>query len=90
MPSFSKEVNIDEYVDVDIYIDIYDFYIEMDDNEKKEMLKYLIKDGFGSDINSPSGRSSWEFDGAILKLKKNYLSLSNEETDLIIKISKRF
>lgn len=92
MPSFSKEVNVDEYVDVDLDISVSEFFDELDDDEKKEMYELLIGDGvgYGSDINQPSGRVSWEFDDAIVKLKKNYYALTNEEIELLVKMSKRF
>ncbi len=93
MPSFNQEVNVDEWVDVDIDISVHDFFVEMDRFEKEEMLDLLIEDGVtteNQDLLSPSGRSSWEFDEAMLKLKSNYHSLTNEDTDLIIKLSKRF
>lgn len=92
MPSFSKEVNVDEYVDVDLDISVSEFFDELDDDEKKEMYELLIEDGigYGGDINQPSGRASWEFDDAIVKLKKNYYALTNEEIELLVKMSKRF
>ena len=92
MPSFYKEVNVDEWVDVDLDISVDDFFMEMDREEKQEMYDLLVEDGVksGGNLHEPSGRSSWEFDEAIIKLKMNYHSLSNDEIDLIIKLSKRF
>ncbi len=96
MPRFTENLNIDVWEDVDIDIDVEDFFDEMTDEEKQEMLELLAKDGFGvANLYSSSGRSSWEFeswefDEAVFKLKVNYHQLTNEETDLIIKLAKRF
>jgi hypothetical protein len=89
MPTFYKEVNVDEYVDVDLDIDVDEYFEAMDEIDCKEMSRLLTKRGYIE--NDPStGRSSWEFDDAITKLRQNYYALSNEETDLIIKLAKRF
>lgn len=77
-------------VEVDLNIEVDDFYEEMDSEDCERMMKLLKEGGYGNNLEEPSGRSSWEFDEAISKLKQNYHSLSNEDTDLIIKLSKRF
>lgn len=89
MPSFVTEVR---YLDVDVDIEVEEFYDEMDKEEKQEMYDLLVEDKtvIGRELNKPSGRSSWEFDEAITKLKANYYSLTNEETDAIIRMAKRF
>jgi hypothetical protein len=89
MPRFSKEVNVDEYVDVDLDIDVDEYFDEMDEDECKEMARLLTKEGY-IEADPSTSRSSWEFDEAIIKLKQNYYVLTNEETDLIIKLAKRF
>ena len=89
MPTFSKEVNVDEYVDVDLDIDVDEYYDEMDESDKKEMARLLTRSGY-IEVDPSTGRSSWEFDEAIIKLRQNYYTLTKEETDLIIKLSKRF
>jgi len=86
MPSFRQEVNVDEWVDVDVDIDVREFFDEMSETEKDEMRRLLGDET----LENESSRSSWEFDEAILKLKKNYYGLTNEETNLIIKLAKRF
>ena len=88
MPQFSEYQDVE--VDVVMNIDVDEYFEEMDNSERQEMYDLLIAKGFGFGENSPSGRSSWEFDEAMNKLKQNYHSLTNEETDLIIKLSKRF
>ena len=89
MPRFSKEVNVDEYVDVDLDIDVEEYFEEMDEDECKEMASLLTKEGY-IEVDPSTGRSSWEFDEAINKLKLNYYALTNEETDSIIKLANRF
>jgi hypothetical protein len=89
MPRFSKEVNVDEYVDVDLDIDVEEYFEEMDEDECKEMASLLTKEGY-IEADPSTGRSSWEFDEAMIKLKQNYYALTNEETDLIISLAKRF
>jgi hypothetical protein len=88
MPQFSDYQDVE--VDVVMNIDVDEYYKEMDEEERREMFNLLIKGGFGIGGSIPSGRSSWEFDEAMGKLKQNYHALANEETDLIIKLSKRF
>jgi hypothetical protein len=88
MPNFSREVDISEYVDVDVYISVDDFYDEMNDTEKKKMLNLLTEDGFI--ISDAESHINWEFVDAINKLNTNYFSLTNEEIDTIIRLSKRF
>lgn len=86
MPRFSEYQDIDVQMD----IDVDDFYEEMDHSERQEMYDLLVEKGYGFGENTSSGRSSWEFDEAMGKLKQNYYALTNEETDLIIKLAKRF
>ena len=88
MPQFSDYQDVE--VDVVMNIDVDEYYEEMDDSDKREMFRLLLKNGYANQLGIPSGRSSWEFDEAIDKIKQNYYSLTNEETDLIIKLSKRF
>lgn len=86
MPRFSDY----QEVEVDLNVDVDEYFEEMDDHERQEMYDLLVKNGYGFGEGTPSGRSSWEFDSAIGKLKQNYLALTNDETDLIIKLAKRF
>jgi hypothetical protein len=86
MPYFSEY----QEVDVELNIDVDEFYREMTRSERKEMYQLLLEGGYVTGLEDPSGRSSWEFDEAIIKLKSNYHALTNEETDLIIKLAKRF
>lgn len=85
MPEFSTT----EYVDIDINIDVDEFFYRMDNSEKQEMFDLLVEDGFGSVDGAPSN-TNWGFIDAINKLSNNYYSLSNEEVDAVIKLVKRF
>lgn len=87
MPSFTDYQEVD--VDVEMDISVSEFYEEMDDADCKEMARLLRKDGYlGEGLSSNS--TNWEFEEAIAKLKKHYYSLTNEETNQIINIAKRF
>lgn len=84
MPSFSDWQD----VEVDINVDVDEFYEEMTSSERKEMYQLLEDNGYGADYSSTN--SSWEFDEAIAKLQKNYLLLTKEETAAVIALAKRF
>jgi hypothetical protein len=89
MPKFSKEVNVDEYVDVDLDIDVDEYFKEMDEEECREMASLLTKEGY-IEADPSTGRSSWEFDEAINKIRLNYYALSNEDIAPILQLAKRF
>jgi hypothetical protein len=84
MPEFRTE----EYIDIDIDIDVDEFFFKMTNSEKRKMFDLLVEDGFG--IGEVQSHSNWEFTDAIAKLTFNYFSLTNEEINTIIKLSKRF
>ncbi len=91
MPRFTENLNIDVWEDVDIDIDVEDFFDEMTDEEKQEMLELLAKDGFTLEGSFQGhGIDAQEFINSVHKLSENYHQLTNEETDLIIKLAKRF
>jgi hypothetical protein len=87
MPTFNELVDLSDWVDIEVSVE--DFYEEMDSSEKKEMASLLTKAGYIEADPSP-GRSSWEFDEAINKIRLNYYSLSNEDIAPIIQLAKRF
>lgn len=84
MPSFSDWQD----VEVEINVDVDEFYEEMTSSERNKMYQLLEDNGYGLDYSSTS--SSWEFDQAIATLKKNYLLLTKEETEAVIALAKRF
>ncbi len=85
MPEFRTT----EYIDIDLDIDVNEFFDEMTNSEKLEMFDLLIEDGF-SVADKVQSHTNWEFKDAISKLNINYLNLTNEEVDTIIKLAKRF
>ena len=90
MPSFYKEVNVDEWIDVDVDIDVEEFYEGMDESDCKEMVRLLRTAGYSIvdvDSNSADGE---EFQEALRKLAANYYSLSNQDIAPIIQLAKRF
>lgn len=91
MPRFSKEVDVDEYVDVDLDIDVEEYFEEMDEEECKEMARLLRKGGYKV---GPVGESTTidgeEFQEALRKLAAAYYSLSNEDIAPILKLASRF
>ncbi len=84
MPSFSEFQD----VEMEINVDVDEFYEEMTSSERREMYKLLVENGYGEDYCSTN--SSWEFDAAITTLQKNYLLLTKEETAAVITLAKRF
>lgn len=90
MPTFYKEVNVDEWVDTDIDIDVDEFFEQMDDDDMKEMTKLLRKAGYHVvevPSESPDGQ---DFQEALRKLAAAYYSLSNEDIAPIMQLAKRF
>jgi len=90
MPRFSTEVNIDEWVDADVDVDVIDFFDEMDEDEKKEMAALLQKEGYGPVSIESHSTDGEEFQEALRKLAAAYYSLSNEDIAPIMQLAKRF
>lgn len=92
MPDINCECpECEEYVDVDVDVD--SFVCECSEHEIKELIEVLREDGWLKHhdlLEDPRGYSSHEFQDAIDKLCKSYYQLSNEETNLIINLAKRF
>lgn len=90
MPTFNKDVEVSDWVDIDIDVD--EFYEEMDFNEKKEMASLLQQDGFdvGSPVVESRATDGQDFQEALRKLAANYYSLSNEDIAPIMQLAKRF
>lgn len=85
MPYFYEEVEVD--------IEVSDFYDEMSNREKEKMYDYLIKDGYGSPLSQthePRNIVEWEFNEIIGKIVSNRLLLTAEEDEMLRKISSRF
>jgi ribosomal protein S8 len=85
MPYF--DFNVEERIDVDEYLSA------CDSSEKQEIVDALKESGYiDQDMPVTNGRGyyAYEFEQAIRKLIANYYSLSKEQTDIIINLSKRF
>jgi hypothetical protein len=81
------------YIDFDVDID--DFLSACNSREIKELIQALIDDGHLpesiSEFNTSNiGISESEYEDALGKLHGKYHTLSKEEEEAIIKISKRF
>lgn len=75
-----------------IDIDLDEIYDELSKSEKEELVKWLENDGYFTKEelkNTPSLIEN-EFEEIINKLIKNRLLLTNEEDELLRKITKRF
>lgn len=78
----------------DIDIEVGDFLSSCRENEIKELIEYLIEDGYIDAKQVPNTEKhsliEWEFDEVISKIAENRLRLTSEEDALLKKISDRF
>ena len=77
--------------EVDFYAD--EIFREMDNDEKEEMLELLLEWDENRNKKSqqqPTGIHYEEFRESLDKLDSFYLRLTNEETDLIMDIAKKY
>ena len=84
MPYFTPEVEVD--------IDIDDFYYEMTSKEKQKMCE-LLKDDYGIPElldEMPNSVPEYEFNNIMSKIISNRLALTSEEDELLKKIASRF
>lgn len=85
MPTFYPE---------DLDIEVNEFLESCRPGELKEVIEYLEEMGWLKKHGYiPSGRTSVNeqmFNESLSKIKNNWLSLSNEEEDIILNIAKRF
>jgi hypothetical protein len=80
-------------VDVDVDIDVDEFLDECSSGEIKYVLKWLRDNDYLDGTFLLTGKESineHEYLSALTKLRNNWLSLSKEEEDIILNISKRF
>lgn len=81
-----------------VEIDVDDFLIGCSRHEIKELVEALKEDGHLDDEDNDKlnikidgrGYDAHEFETALHKLATNYHSLTKEQTDIIINLSKRF
>jgi len=87
MPHFSEY----QEVEVEMDISVQEFFDEMADYQRTEMIKLLFSSE-AYDLNLPEGRGveAQQFNDAIKTLAGKYLNLTNSEVDQIITLAKRF
>jgi len=84
MPTFSEHQELYMSISVD------EFYYEMDERERKEMVELLENGGYVLNSTGGYGIQATEFEDAIQKLIKNYHSLTNTDVEIITTLAKRF
>lgn len=94
MPTFSKDVCIDEWAEVDIDVTVDDFLSECSSTEIDDLITALIQDGhlpkhFNSRHDAMGVGESF-YEEALNKLHGKWNCLSQEEEQLIMNIAKRF
>jgi len=86
MPHFSEY----QEVEVEMDISVQEFFDEMADYQRTEMIKLLTNDGYGLVVSEGRGVEAQQFNDAIKTLAGKYLNLTNSEVDQIITLAKRF
>jgi hypothetical protein len=77
----------------DLDIDVDDFLSSCSTKEIKEIINLLQEDGqldYGFNITGRESINERMFLESLYKIKDNWISLSKEEEDIILNISKRF
>ena len=83
MPYFTPEVEVD--------IDIDDFYYAMTSKEKQKMCELLKDDDIPELLDEmPNSVPEYEFNNIMSKISSNRLALTSEEDELLKKIASRF
>jgi hypothetical protein len=80
-------------VDVDIEVDVEEFYNDCSDKEKEELAEYLIEDGFIPGHSNQVGEDNpmdVTYKEALNKLYSRRIHLSLEEEQFIINLANRF
>ena len=85
---------------VRVYIDLDDVYDEMDRRDKMNMAQWLYEDGILDTHTNPEikklvigdmeSQGEKELRDSLMKLWNNYYQLTNEEEELIKKLSNRY
>lgn len=85
---------------VRVYIDLDDVYGEMDRRDKMNMVQWLYEDGIIETHTNPEIRrlvrgdlesqGEKELRDSLMKLWNNYYQLTNEEEELIKKLSNKY
>lgn len=94
MPSFSQNVSVDlsDYVDVDVDINVGEYLDECDSTEINEIINYLVKEKLITkqppigDVSVPEEM----FEEALNKIHGKWNRLTAEEEQMIYRISNKF
>jgi hypothetical protein len=73
-----------------INIDISDIYDDLDRHDKESLVEWLKDDGYLTEYEPPKSALQKLFEEDIEKIRKSYLTISKEDFDTIIKISKKY
>lgn len=80
-------------VDVDLDIDVAEFYGDCSDREKKELASYLIEDGFIPGKSTQVGEDNIQdiaYKEALNKLYSKRIYLTLEEEQFLINLANKF
>lgn len=76
---------------VSVEIDLDDFYDELSKGDKHVLIELLKEDDLDFlSILSATNQNEMQWNDLLVKLSKNFYSLSKEEEELITKIANRF
>ena len=85
---------VNDYIDVEMDVSVDDFLNSCDSSDIEEIIEALVEDGWIKKINIINGKNNSilenEFNNIINKISDNRLLLTNEEEEILRKISNRF
>jgi hypothetical protein len=73
-----------------VNIDIDDLYDDLDKHEKESLVEWLRDDGYLTEYEPPKSALQKLFEEDIEKIRKAYLTISQEDYTLINKIAKKY
>jgi hypothetical protein len=85
---------VNDYIDVEMDVSVDDFLNSCDSSDIEEIIEALVEDGWIKKINIIDGKNNSilenEINNIINKISDNRLLLTNEEEEILRKISNRF
>jgi hypothetical protein len=87
---------VNDYIDVEMDVSVNDFLSSCDSSDIEEIIEALVEDGWikKTNIIKVEGKNNSilenEFNNTINKISDNRLLLTNEEEEILRKISNRF
>jgi hypothetical protein len=76
------------YVTVDV--DLGDVYNDSSKGEKRDLVEWLIEDGYINQQNTPKLLTNESFNVACDKLASAYYRMSKEDEEIILNLSKKY